>query len=297
MLVRLHDRTEGAARPKGLSCDDAGLRFGGDFALIEAAEGPFGRGFRRRPVDQINRVLSAGYGAPVDLTAREPVLDQIADCLTKGDLSRAQLLALQLRLPDLPDEGATDKLAKAEALLRFNPNHDDQGRFASAPGDGGHPGKTPGGKTYSTAIHLTAGQAAVLGRIIDYGVSTGVRPDSIQIAVNQAFVESTLGLLRSDPDSTATGIFHYIPRYWTHHGLDVFNDADQIKAMYQDLANYRTRFNAGQASGAIPNSLTFEDYIKIRHNIGPYTTRWTGPRVTHMLKDYYAKTATLGFEF
>jgi len=245
MLVRLHDRTEGAARPKGLSCDDDGLRFGGDFALIEAAEGPFGRVFRRRPVDQINRLLSAGYGAPVDLTAREPLLDRIAGCLAKGDVAQAQLLALQLRLPDLPDDDATDRLARAEALLRFNPNHDDRGRFASAPGDGGHPGKTPGGKAYSTA----------------------------------------------------TGIFHYIPRYWTHHGLDVFNDADQITAMYQDLANYRTRFNAGQASGAIPNSLTFEDYIKIRHNIGPYTTRWTGPRVTHMLKDYYAKTATLGFEF
>jgi len=136
MLVRLHDRTEGGPAPKGLSCDDDGLRFGGEVALIEASEGPFGRVFRRRPIDQINRLLSAGYGAAVDLTARTPVLDQITDCLTKGDLSRAQMLALQLRLPDLPDEAAADRLAKAEQLLRFNPNHDELGRFASAPGGG-----------------------------------------------------------------------------------------------------------------------------------------------------------------
>jgi len=136
MQIRLHDRSEAGARSRGLSCDGDGLRLGGDHALIDAHEGPFGRVFRRRPIDQINRLLSAGYGAPVDLTPREPVLDQIADCLTKGDLPRAQLLALQLRLLDLPDEGAADRLAKAEQLIRFNPNHDDVGRFASAPGGG-----------------------------------------------------------------------------------------------------------------------------------------------------------------
>ena len=136
MQIRLHDRSEGDGRPQGLSCDEDGLGFGGDHALIEASDGPFGRIFCRRPIDQINRLLSAGYGAPIDLAEREPLLDRIADCLTKGDLAQAQLLALHLRLPDLPDEQAADRLAKAEQLLRYNHHHDDQGRFASAPGDG-----------------------------------------------------------------------------------------------------------------------------------------------------------------
>ena len=136
MQIRLHDRSGTAGRSKGLSCDGDGLWLGGDHALIEATEGLFGRVFRRRTIEQINHLLSAGYGAPVDLSAREPLLDRIADCLIKGDVAHAQLLALQLRLPDLPDEAAADRLAKAESLLRFNPNHDALGRFASAPDDG-----------------------------------------------------------------------------------------------------------------------------------------------------------------
>ena len=61
-------------------------------------------------------------------------------------------------------------MLKADQLLRFNPNHDDQGRFATAPGDGRtatHPNNTPGGAHYSTALHLSAKQAEMLGKIVD----------------------------------------------------------------------------------------------------------------------------------
>jgi len=90
---------------QGLSCDDDGLGFGGDHALIEAAEGPFGRVFRKRPIDQINRLLSAGYGAPLDLSAREPLFDRIAESLTKGDL--ASILRKLGGDPDRLGYGAT----------------------------------------------------------------------------------------------------------------------------------------------------------------------------------------------
>lgn len=117
------------------------------------------------------------------------MLDGIAGSLIRGDIARAQLLALQLRLPDLDDETGPNRLLKADELLRFNPNHDNQGRFASAPGDGGgrsatHTNKTPGGTRYSTALHLSAKQSEMLGRIVDYGVAHGFRPDQISIAVN-----------------------------------------------------------------------------------------------------------------
>jgi hypothetical protein len=69
MLRRLHKRRgdgrrgEGRGAVRGLSCDETGLYFAGDCALIEGVAVDGGRVYRRRPMEAINRALSAGYAA------------------------------------------------------------------------------------------------------------------------------------------------------------------------------------------------------------------------------------------
>jgi hypothetical protein len=137
MFHRLHQRSSTPdQRGYGLSCDETGLYFGGDCALVTCAEVEGRRIYLPRPMEDINRALSAGYGAMVDLGGHQTALDRVAEHLTKSEWGLAQITALQMRLPDLPDDAAVERLLKADQLLRFNPNHDERGRFASAPSGG-----------------------------------------------------------------------------------------------------------------------------------------------------------------
>ncbi len=294
-MFKLHDRsTDKAGARFGLSCDDdVGLRVGDRIPLIEPRKGAFGRMFLRRPTEEINRSLSLAYGSPVDMAPREALLDRIALNLTKGDIAQAQILSLLLRLPDL-DEAGAERLAKAERLLRFNPDHDDQGRFASGPGDsGGHARKTPSGRTYSTAIALSATQARAVGAIVDYGVAHHRGDDEIKIAVDMAYVESQLGTQLKNSSSSALGLFQYLSGSWTatHGDLDRNSMADQIAAMYQDIAHYRTRYLSGQDAGAIPATVSFPSYVRIKHRLGPNGTGWSGA----VVQTFRSRSAELGF--
>ncbi len=63
----------------------------------------------------LNRDLSALYGVPVDLSRKVNGLAAVAKALDDGDIVRAQLTALYLRLPDPPNLSKTARLTAAEA--------------------------------------------------------------------------------------------------------------------------------------------------------------------------------------
>ncbi len=66
-------RPRDGSLPLGLSCDSEGLLLAGNCRLIAAALTPDGQVFfRARPPDEINAVLSAGYGAAVDISDGYP---------------------------------------------------------------------------------------------------------------------------------------------------------------------------------------------------------------------------------
>jgi hypothetical protein len=127
-IFRLSDRCDGSAR--GLACDRDGLFFGG-YALVTAAKklvtaAKNTRGhdaYEPRGLDEINWALSAAYGVEVDFTSRMPGLTLAARYLSEGKWALAQIAALQLRIPDLPDDAAVERLRKIEAFQRGNPNH------------------------------------------------------------------------------------------------------------------------------------------------------------------------------
>jgi hypothetical protein len=170
-------------------------------------------------------------------------------------------MALQLGLPDLADDGDVERLLKADRLLRFNPNHDERGRFASAPGGGAANGAaqapsapvlgdggaanhyvSPGGARFRTALRLSAAQSATAGKIIDYGEAHGYRPDQIAVAVGDAFYESSLGTLEHNPTHPhMVGLFQYKADTWSflgHESLDRFNDDHQIIAIFKDIDRF-----------------------------------------------------------
>ena len=124
MFHKLHRRDSSRVNPvRGLSCDESGVYFGGDCPLVTPCEAEGRKIYRVHPLDEINKVLAAGFSSEVDLSRRLPTLEKIADLLTDGWLGLAQITALRMRLPELADDGAVARLRKANDLLRFNPNH------------------------------------------------------------------------------------------------------------------------------------------------------------------------------
>jgi hypothetical protein len=149
-MLRLGDRRDGSAR--GLACDRGGVFLGG-YALVSAAKDAPGRkGYEPRRLDDINAALSAAYGSTVDFSSRMPGLRLAARYLSEGKWALAQIAALQLRVPDLPDDAAVKRLRKVEALQRGNPNH-----FGPGPKGGQFAPKPDGGNVRPVASEQTTG--------------------------------------------------------------------------------------------------------------------------------------------
>ncbi len=96
--------SKGSKDSLGLSCSEDGL-FLGRTALLERTEG----GFAPRKHHELERLLARAYGAPVSVEDKMPGLGSVAKALNKGDLCLARILAVHLRLRDLP--GPVAKLA------------------------------------------------------------------------------------------------------------------------------------------------------------------------------------------
>lgn len=127
----------------------SGAFIGRGTPLLEIRRDAVGRErFAARPVDDLNRILSQGYGVPVDLSDRADALAALAKAKNEGNAARAAVLLLYLRLPPLPSEEAAERLAKANGLLKtesakagnlrcYNPNWPEQLRQPKgAPGGG-----------------------------------------------------------------------------------------------------------------------------------------------------------------
>ena len=133
--------------PLGLSCDDEGLLLAGNCRLIEACLDRDGHLFyRARPASQLNALLTAAYGEPVDATPIYPAVERIAKLITERSWTRATLAALRLRLPELADRAAAARVLEADALLKvtasFDP--DEHPRWPKGSQEG-HGGELPSG--------------------------------------------------------------------------------------------------------------------------------------------------------
>ena len=101
-------------RPGGLECDADGLRIAG-LALLKSETSSWGRKrWRPAPLPEIQRALSRAYGRPIDAAAKLRGLAVVASALNDGELARAQIAAVLLRLPDLAEAARAESIRLGE---------------------------------------------------------------------------------------------------------------------------------------------------------------------------------------
>jgi len=118
---------------------------------------------------------------------------------------------------------------------------------------------------------LTTEQRSARNEIYDYGRENDYEDEDIQIALDVAYIESTVGLNLSNSASTASGLFQYLIGTWNdnHSGLGSReNQSNQIQAFYNDLTTYRDWFYDPEKNSNIPPSLSFPEYVYIKHHDG-----------------------------
>jgi len=105
------------AKGRGLRCDRDGLFFAGEALLERDDEDQF----RPIPSTAIRKVFSNAYRATGDWESRIRSADVVAKALNKGDVARAMMAAVLMRLPE-PDSGI--HIADVDGVLAkagFNP--------------------------------------------------------------------------------------------------------------------------------------------------------------------------------
>lgn len=119
--------------------------------------------------------------------------------------------------------------------------------------------------------NLNSAQTDTQAEIIAYGVGNGYSASDIQIAVEVAFIESSLGLQTSNPNSSARGLFQYTIGTWgdRHSGLGERGDqTNQIKAFFNDLDTWKGWYSDPATNSNIPPSIDLNEYIYIKHHDG-----------------------------
>lgn len=82
----------------------------------------FGR-WTVRPLPRLEKLLSAGYGAPIRLGREIESLTSVCRALTKGELSLAAIALVHAELPPLPGAGGAIRIALADGLIeKFDPD-------------------------------------------------------------------------------------------------------------------------------------------------------------------------------
>jgi hypothetical protein len=124
-LFRLDDDAGGL----GLSCDAGGLALAGVPLLYRTAAG-----FAPRPRDELDLLLrhaNQGRGAPLALS--DSGLRAVASALNRGDLAKAQMAAVFMRVPELDPDTAVRLILADDTLAKFNPGQprDDHGRWTA----------------------------------------------------------------------------------------------------------------------------------------------------------------------
>jgi hypothetical protein len=87
-------------RAGGVECDADGLRVGGAQLLESVGASSDVRNWRPLAQPEIDRILSWAYDAGICASDKRRGFATVAEALNKGELARAQIAALHLRLPD-----------------------------------------------------------------------------------------------------------------------------------------------------------------------------------------------------
>jgi hypothetical protein len=116
----------------GLACTTEGLSLAGTPLLRRTPDG-----WTARSASEIGRLLKAAYGSTFDADLSSG-LEVVARALNSGDVGRAMVASVLLKLPNLSWESAGRLIQVDEALAKYSPNEprDRRGRWTRT-GNGG----------------------------------------------------------------------------------------------------------------------------------------------------------------
>jgi hypothetical protein len=113
MLHHIWRLSEAGADNLGLACNEEGL-FLGRTPLLERRDGCFDV----READDIRRLLGRAYQMEVEASPFLGGLATVAAALNGNDLLLARIAAVHLRIPDLPDAAARERLETQDRLIK-----------------------------------------------------------------------------------------------------------------------------------------------------------------------------------
>jgi hypothetical protein len=113
----------------GLACQlDTGLSLAGVQLLRRTPSG-----FSPRPLADLGPLMKGAYAEAADPERLVRGLGVVADALNRGDIGRAMIAALHMRLPDLDAAGAARIAEADEVLAKYSPDEprDERGRWTT----------------------------------------------------------------------------------------------------------------------------------------------------------------------
>ena len=136
LLFKLDQNPNG----RGLRCDAEGLFLGRDALLQRDRDG----NFEARPVGELRKVLHRAYGDDANWESHVRSVKLVAAALNKGDLARAMMTAVLMRLPE---PGSPISIADVDGVLAkagFDPDEprDEQGRWTTDGSESAAPAAT-----------------------------------------------------------------------------------------------------------------------------------------------------------
>ncbi len=130
--------------------DETGAYLGAGVGLLERDSA--GR-WRPRSREVLEALFQAVYGAGAEVESRMAGLSVVAKALDAGDLGRAEIALLRLRLPPLAGDAALERLAKVDRWLKYDA---DQPRASAGQPNGGQWISDDGGPGAAASLQTAA---------------------------------------------------------------------------------------------------------------------------------------------
>jgi hypothetical protein len=165
--------SEAGADNLGLACNEEGLVLGRT-PLLERRDGRF----IARDASDIRRLLSRAYRVEADPKPLMGGLVTVAAALNANDLLLARIAAVHLRIPDLPNEAARERMEAEDRLIKF------AGREVAL---------KSGGSDWDPALHPRTGAAPNSGWFAPTGGASNDDSSRTRVAANETSAP------RSDP--------------------------------------------------------------------------------------------------
>jgi hypothetical protein len=119
-------------------------------------------GLAPRAADEVGALIKGAYGAQVDPSYVLPGLDVIARALNHGDLGRAMIAAVQLKLPELSWEGALRVAQADNTLAKYDPDEPRDARGEWTADGEASPNVPPSGAPASIGSLLPGGKLTLI---------------------------------------------------------------------------------------------------------------------------------------